>query len=360
MMDSVTRRAVLKVSAGIGLLAPLSALAATRFAGAQQKDRITIGASPFINQATIFLAVDMGLFDKVGIEIGVRSFPDGAFVVAPLLSGEIDLGVVTSSAGLFNSLSRGATYRSILCLGQGKRGRAVTAIVVRRDHFDAGIRTIKDLAGLKGKLVAVGAIGSINQYGMSTALAMAGLKPSTDVRWQTNVAQPEIIKQFAQKQIDAADITYHLAFLAEQQGLVRIIASRDEVLPDSQTAMIAVREELLKSRRDAVVRFAMACIHAGRIFNKIAGDPSNHPEALQTIIKHIFVKDVNLLKAVAPHWEWIAEDGQPNVKSVLAQQDHWVDHFNLIERRVSADQIFDLTIARDADTRLSKEKPFGP
>jgi NitT/TauT family transport system substrate-binding protein len=355
---STTRRALLKSGAKVGLLATFGASFA-RPLGAQKLDTVNIAASPFINQAAIFIANELGYFSKLGIEPKIKSFPDGSLIVAPMISGEVDLGVVTSSAGLFNSLSRGAPIKSVLCIGQGQKGRAVTAIIVRKDHHEAGIRTVADLKALKGKIAAVGAIGSINQYGIATALGMAGLNPVSDITWQTNVPQPDIVKQLGQKQVDLADLTYHLAYLAEKQNFGNIIASRDEILPNSQTAMIAVREDFLSKRRDGVVRFAMAHIHASRLFNKVAGAPTQHRDIVEMITKYIFVKDVGLLTAVAPHWEWIAENGMPNEASVLAQQDFWSDPFKLVEKKVAGPQIFDLSIAAEAMKRLEQEKPFG-
>ena len=77
------------------------------------------------------------------------------------------------------------------------------------------------------------------------------------------------------------------------------------------------------------------------------------------ITKYIFLKDMNLLKAIAPHWDWVAEDGRPNVVSVLAQQDFWADRFKMIERKISRDQIVNLEVADEATQRLAQEKPFG-
>jgi NitT/TauT family transport system substrate-binding protein len=354
-----SRRQFLKNGAALAMASPMLDLASNRSARAQGADVLKIGASPFINQAAIFLASDMGFFSKVGIDLKLQSIPDGSLVVAPLISGEIDVGVVTCSAGLFNSMNRGAPFRSILCNGQGSAGRAVTAIVVQSDAYEGGIRTLADLGKLKGQTVAVGAAGSINQYGLGTALQMAGLAPLTDVKWQTSVGQPDIVKQLGQKQLQAADLTYHLAYLAEKQNFCRIIASRDQFLPNSQTAMIAARDDVLSKRRDVLVRFAMAYIHAGRFFNKVAGDPAKYPEALQTIVKYIFVKDVEILKSVAPHWEFIAENGLPNVASVMTQQDFWSEPFKMVERKVEQAKLFDVSIATEAAARLDKEKPFG-
>jgi NitT/TauT family transport system substrate-binding protein len=353
-MTQTSRRTFLAAGAS----ACLALAARGRVARAQERETLNIGLSPFINQATIFMANDMGLFLKMGVDIRMKVFMDGAMVVAPMVSAELDIGVMTPNAGFFNSLHRGGPYRAFLCNGQGRRGRAVTAVVVRSDHYDAGIQNLKDLAKLKGKLVAVGAAGSINQYGMGSALKLAGLDPVRDVQWQTTVPQPDIVKQLGQKQVDAAEITYHLAFLAQKQGFCRILFSRDEILPDSQTAMMTVRDQVLQ-RRDTVVRYAMACIHAGRLFNKVAGDPNSHADVLKVIVKSILPRDEELLKAVAPHWEWISENGLPNIESIMRQQDFWADTFKLVEHKVPLERVIDPSIARDAAQRLDAEKPFG-
>ena len=148
------------------------------------------------------MANDMGLFSKMGLDIRMKIFMDGALVVAPMLSAEVDIGVMTPNAGFFNSLYRGGPFRAFLCNGQGRRGRAVTAVVMRTDHYDAGVKALPDLARMKGKLAAVGAAGSINQYGLGSALKLAGLDPLRDVQWQTSVGQPDIVKQLGQKQVD--------------------------------------------------------------------------------------------------------------------------------------------------------------
>ncbi|HEY7243957.1 MAG TPA: ABC transporter substrate-binding protein [Xanthobacteraceae bacterium] len=353
-MTGISRRAFL--AAGSGSLGLLAGSVRSRGQGAE---KLNIGLSPFINQATIFLARDLGYFSKVGLEIEMKVFPDGALVVAPMVSAELDIGVMTPNAGFFNSLYRAAPFRAFLCNGQGRQGRAVTALVIRSDYYEAGVRTLHDLPRLKGKIAAVGAAGSINQYSLGSALQLAGLDPVHDVQWQTSVAQPDIVKQLGQKQVDVAEITYHLAYLAQKRSFCRIMLSRDEILPDSQAAIQTVRDELLGKRRDAVVRYAMACMHAGRLFNRVASEPAGHPEMLNLIAKSIIPHDEELLKAVAPHWEWISEDGRPNVASIMREQDFWADTFRMVEHKVAQDRIIDLSIASEAAQRLAAEKPFG-
>ena len=354
-MKEVSRRRLLTTSG----TAALGLLASNRSVRAQGLETLNIGLSPFINQATIFMANDLGYFSKMGLDIRMKIFMDGALVVAPMLSGEVEIGVMTPNAGFFNSIYRGGPFRAFLCNGQGRRGRAVTTVVVRGDHYDAGVKTLPDLAKMRGKIAAVGAAGSINQYGLASALKLAGLDPVNDVQWQTSVPQPDIVKQFGQKQVDVADITYHLAYLGQNQGFCRILFSRDEILPDSQVAMHTVRDDMRERRRQTVVRYGMACIQAGRLFNQVAGDPGNHTDMLKLIVKSIIPRDEALLKAVAPHWEWIAEDGTPNIASIMAQQDFWADTFKVVERKVPQDRVIDASIAKEAVQRLAAEKPFG-
>jgi len=319
------RRFVARVSS-----AGMVLLAGSKRVRAQGHEKLTIGLSPFINQATIFLANELGYFSKMGLDIDMKIFMDG-----------------------------GGPLRAFLCDGQGRRGRAVTALVIRSDHYDAGIKTLADLARMKGKIAAVGAAGSINQYGLGSALKLAGLDPVRDVQWQTSVPQPDIVKQLGQKQVDVAEITYHLAYLAQKEGFCRILWSRDEILPDSQAAMHTVRDDILQEKRDTVVKYAMACIQAGRVFNQVAGDPEKHADMLKLIVKSIFPRDEALLKAVAPHWEWIAEDGMPNVTSIMAEQDFWADTFKTVETKVPQQRVVELSIAKEAVQRLSVERPFG-
>jgi ABC-type nitrate/sulfonate/bicarbonate transport system substrate-binding protein len=45
---------------------------------AQGAETLNIGLSPFINQATIFMANDLGYFSKMGLDIRMKIFMDGA------------------------------------------------------------------------------------------------------------------------------------------------------------------------------------------------------------------------------------------------------------------------------------------
>jgi ABC-type nitrate/sulfonate/bicarbonate transport system substrate-binding protein len=79
MTGKLSRRTFLIASGA----ASLGLGAGARTSRGQALETLNIGLSPFINQATIFMANDLGLFSKVGLEIRMKVFMDGALVVAP-------------------------------------------------------------------------------------------------------------------------------------------------------------------------------------------------------------------------------------------------------------------------------------
>jgi NitT/TauT family transport system substrate-binding protein len=50
----------------------------------------------------------------------------------------------------------------------------------------------------------------------------------------------------------------------------------------------------------------------------------------------------------------------PNVKSIMEMQEFWGGkYFQYVDKKVTEQQIFDLSIAKEANERLAREKPFG-
>jgi hypothetical protein len=52
------------------------------------------------------------------------------------------------------------------------------------------------------------------------------------------------------------------------------------------------------------------------------------------------------------------KDGIPPVDYIMAMQDYWADYFTYVEKKVTREQLFDLSIAKEKK-RIDAEKPFG-
>jgi NitT/TauT family transport system substrate-binding protein len=323
-------------------------------------DRIRVGEGPFITGGAFYVAREKGYFQKLGLEIETKTYMDGALAVPSMLSGELDMALMTANASLFNSIAKGAPLVLILDRGHNRPGFAYTLVNVTQALYDDGIKSMADFAKLKGKKMGVGALGSINQYNLAQALLKVGLDPAKDVQWVVNVSQPDLMKMLGQGQVDATDLAWQFGVFAEQNKWGPIVATGDQMVPGAAIAMYSVRKEFLDKNRDVVIRFAMAYLHAAKEFNAAAQAPDQHPDVVEILAKNTALNKPELVKAIAPHWSYVNEDGMPLVDSITEMQDFWSGkYFHFVEKKVPREQLFDLSIARDAKARLEKEKPFG-
>lgn len=342
----------------LAALCAASVLALTG-AAAQAADVIRVGEGPFITGGGYYVAEAKGYFKKLGVDVQPKMFIDGAMAVPSLISGELDISFMTPNAGLFNSIAKGAPVVFILDRGNNKRGFGYTAINVTAELYNEGVKSLADFAKLKGKRIGLGATGSINQYLFARGLQKAGLDPRKDVQWITNVPQPDLMKMLGQKQVDATDLAYQFGYFAQNNKWGPIIAVDDEIDPDGAVGLYAARKQFIQQNRDVLVRFAMAYLQGVKEFDAAVTAPDQHPDIVDILAKRTALQKPGLVKAIAPHWSYSNEDGIPNVKSVMAQQDYWADYFHLVEKKVPEAQLFDLSIAREAKARLDREKPFG-
>jgi NitT/TauT family transport system substrate-binding protein len=322
-------------------------------------DVIRVAEGPFISGGGFFVAEGRGYFKKLGIELQVKKFNDGAFAVPGLLAGELDIALMPANASFLNSIAKGAPLVLVLDRGHNRPGYGYLAINVTQELYDQGVRTLADLDKLKGKKVGINAVGSINQYDIARALQKAGLDPRKDVQWVVGVPQPDLMKMLGQKQVDAIDVAYQFGFFAQNNKWGPIVATGDQVEPNSSISVYAARREFVQSKRDVLVRFAMAYFQGVKEFNAAAVAPDKHPDIVEILAKNTFLNKPEIVKAIAPHWSYVSEDGIPPVDSILAMQDYWADYFTYMEKKVTRAQLFDLSIAREAKQRLEREKPFG-
>jgi NitT/TauT family transport system substrate-binding protein len=345
-------------------LAALGAIAATlplvTGDAVRAADRIRIGEGPFITGGAFYIARDKGYFQKLDLDIEIKIFMDGALSVPSMVAGELDITSVTPSAGLYNAIARGAQMVVILDRGNNKAGNAYTVTSVTQALYDEGLKSTADFGRLKGKKIGVSANGGINQYNLSQGLMKVGLDPAKDVHWIVNVPQPDLMKMLGQGQIDATELAFQFAMFAQQNKWGPMVATADKIVPGAAIGTYAVRKAFLDRNRDVVVRFAMAYLHAAKQFNAAALAPAEHSDIVEILARNTALNKPELVRAIAPNWSYVNEDGMPLVDSIMEMQDFWSGkYFNSVERKVTRDQLFDLEVAREAQARLAREQPFA-
>jgi NitT/TauT family transport system substrate-binding protein len=327
---------------------------------ANAADLVRVGEVAFSCGGAFYIARDKGYFKKLNLEIETRRFENGSSAVPSFIAGELDFALMPADASLFNGVAKGAPLVVVLDGGRNRRGFGSTVINVTQALHEDGVSSVRDFDRLKGKKFGVPALGSVNQYNAALSLLKAALDPAKDVQWVVDVPQPELMRMLGRNEVDATDLTYQLGFLAQNNKWGPIIINDDVIVPDAQLCIFAAHRDFLAKNRDAAVRFAMGYLRAIKDFNAAARDPWAHPDIVDILAQNTAVNDAELVRATAPNWSYIGEDGVPVVASMMDMQDFWSGkHFTLVEKKASRQQLFDLNVAKEAKARLRKAKPFG-
>lgn len=122
---------------------------------------VTVQIVRSIAQAPYYLAVSKGYFAKEGIKIQSGDVRSALDTVAPMASGQLDVGIGAATAGFYNAAHRGFDLRVVASMGvQGPL--MATQPLIRKALWDNGtVRSGKDYRGHK---IAINAPGDITEY----------------------------------------------------------------------------------------------------------------------------------------------------------------------------------------------------
>ena len=150
----------------VALNAPYSPAAAA--------DQVKVGIARTISDAGYYIADAMGFFREDGLDVSITAFNSAAQMIAPLGTGELDVGGGTVSAGFYNAVGRGIGMKIVADQASIKPGYGYSSLMVRKDHVVSG--RYKTFADLKGMKVAIGAPGTGTASALNEALKKGGLK----------------------------------------------------------------------------------------------------------------------------------------------------------------------------------------
>ena len=218
-------------------------VAADRFAA---KDGLALNLQQFGNTSDLAQAVAAGRtpFGQLGMATLIPAISHGANII-----------VIATSAYTFKDKS-GHSW-------------ATNNLVVRDDG------TIKTVADLKGKAIAVNDLGSTFNYLIRDYLTAYKIDPDRDVKI-IGVNFPQMPGALLTKQVDAAVMTTGGYFASLKRSPVKIISSPPDWMPQvpfDGFAVIFANKDYLKAHHDVGVRLVKSMVLA---FDALADDAQNH------------------------------------------------------------------------------------
>ena len=139
-------------------------LEATGLVPAQAAERavVSVGTANASPDGGFFIADKRGYFRDEGIDVRFVAFDSAARMVAPLGTGQLDVGGGALTAGLFNAIARGIEIRIVADKGSTPPGYGYQPLLVRRDLVTSGhFKLLSDLKGLKVANSAPGSGGVV-------------------------------------------------------------------------------------------------------------------------------------------------------------------------------------------------------
>lgn len=336
--------------------AVVAAMAVTLMAGrAGAADRVTVGTVGNSSDAGFFIAAEKGYFKDEGLEVEFVPFDGAQKMMAPLGTGDLDIGGGAASASLYNSAARNIGIKIVADRSRTQAGYLFQTLMVRKALIDSGrFKTYADLKGLKVALLAPG--GSPGST-LNEAARKGGIHYEEIER--VYLPFPAQVGAFKNGAIDASLMIEPFATAIVNAGDGVRFASTEDFYPNDQIGMVFFSEAFIKSKRAVGQRFIKAYVRALRDYNDAVTDGKfskgkKGSEIVRIVAKNLHLKEEDLR---ATFVQAISPDGRPNDDSLRKDLAFFKAQGDVTDAKVTVDQLLDLSFV---DAAVKELGPYAP
>jgi NitT/TauT family transport system substrate-binding protein len=316
---------------------------------AQAQSRPKVGVLKLTSSAPIFVGVDKGFFKEFGVEPELVFFQAAAPIATALAAGQLDVGATGLTAALYNIVLGGEQLWIVADKGREWPGYPLVGIVVQKDLWDAGLRSVKDL---KGKRIGVTQIGSTFHYHIGNILEKDGLRLA-DVKIVPLQAMPATMEALKGKQVDAILVPQPFPGAAEAQGFGKILAWAGDLYP-WQIATIFYSRGFAADRAKAVA-FMKGYVKAARYYHDAAlvqkdgrfAPGANYEDVVEITAKYTGAKP-EIIRLGLPYQD---RNGRLLVTDIERQMKWWVDN-GFMKSALPLSKIVDTSFVEEAVKQL--------
>jgi NitT/TauT family transport system substrate-binding protein len=339
------------------MAATLRSLAGATFAGlvaaslagpAPAADKVAVGTGGSASDAPFYIAYDRGFFKDEGLDVELIVLDSGAKVIAPLGTGELDVGSGALSVGFWNALLRGIKFRIVADRGHTEPGYLYQTVFMRKDLIDSGqFKSLKDLKGMRMGFAAQG-VTSLSL--LNEAAKFAGIK-FEDVT-PVYLSFPQQIAALQNKALDGTMLIEPQATVAVNAGYGVRFMDTNEFYPHQQISVIFYSDRFANQRKSIADKFMRAWLRGVRTYNdalkggKIAGAGAD--EVVATM-----AKSFNMSPALVREMYSQAVDVTGAVNGAGIQKD--LDFFlkqGWVSGQIKASDVIDMSFAQKASAEL--------
>ena len=318
-------------------------------------EKVSVGEVGNASDAPVYIALEKGYFAQEGLDVSLVSFDSAAKMIAPLGTGELDVGGGASSAGLFNAASRQIDIRIVADRSRMAPGYRFMTLMIRKDLVDSG--KFKSYADLKGLKIAL-ASPSISPSTILDAAVRKGGLTFNDVE-KVYLGYPQQVAAMTNKGIDGSIMIEPFASNLIAANVGSVFATTEEFFPNAQIALLYFGNKFATQRPELGRKFMKAYIHAARDYNDVIvngkiGAGAKADEVVSIMAKHLGMKDEQIrgsyVNAVNP-------DGAPNIEAMRRDLDFFRAVGDVTDSNITVDKLLDLSFVDAVVKELGPYKP---
>ena len=231
-------------------------------------------ASDSGNTAPLWVAADLGFFEKYGNTVRLIFIPGASVSIAALINGDVQM----------------AQQSPMLAIANNVKGVDLTITMSLNQFIDNNVFGKKGMTSIKQvKSLAIGRFGSSSDFMARYLLQREGLKPESEVALLQLGVQSSRILALEAGRADSAIVTPPITLMARKKGFPLLIdASRLRVPYTS--AVIVTRKSFLQAERPVAVNFMKGLIEA------IAYYKTHKEESFKVMSKYLRIQDREVLE----------------------------------------------------------------
>src|SRR5262245_58790983 len=324
------------------------ALAAAMASQASAADKVAVGTGGSASDAPFYIAYDKGFFKNEGLDVDLIVLDSGAKVIAPLGTGELDVGSGALSVGFWNALMRGVKFRIVADRGHTEPGYLYQTVFMRKDLIDSGqFKSLKDLKGMRMGFAAQG-VTSLSL--LNEAAKFAGIKYE-DVT-PVYLSFPQQIAALQNKALDGTFLIEPQATAAVNAGIGVRFMDTNEFYPNQQISTIFFSEKFATERKVVAEKFMRGWLRGVRAYNDVLRDGKIAAPGSDDVVA-IMAKSFNMKPELIREMYSQAVDVTGAVNAAGIQKD--LDFFRQqgwVTGQIKAADVIDTSFAQKANVEL--------
>ena len=226
------------------------------------------------NTAPLWVAADLGFFEKYGNTVRLIFIPGASVSVAALVNSDVQM----------------AQFSPMLSIANNVKGIDLAITMSLNQFMDNNVFGKKGLTNIKQvKSLAIGRFGSSSDFMARYLLQREGLKAESDVALLQLGVQSSRILAMEAGRADSAIVTPPITLMARKKGFPLLIdASR--LRAHYTSAVIVTRKSFIQAQRPAAVNFMKGLIEA------IAYYKTHKEESFKVMSKYLRIQDREVLE----------------------------------------------------------------